>query len=82
MLSPSQCRAARGLIGHTQAQLAKRAGIGLSRLRNFETGRLAVPAEIVAKICAALEAAGVQFIAENGGGEGVRLKAPNRRRGR
>jgi hypothetical protein len=31
-------------------------------------------AETIAKIRAALEAAGVEFIPENGGGAGVRLK--------
>lgn len=35
-----------------------------------------MPAESVAKLRAALEGAGIQFIAENGGGAGVRFKLP------
>ena len=34
-------------------------------------------ASTLAAICAALEAAGVEFIAENGGGPGVRLRKPS-----
>lgn len=38
------------------------------------SGQPAASAEAVAAIRAALEAAGAEFIAENGGGAGVRLK--------
>jgi putative protein kinase ArgK-like GTPase of G3E family len=38
------------------------------------SGELGGRTETVAKIVAALEAAGVEFIAENGGGAGVRLR--------
>lgn len=42
----------------------------------FEAGQSETYAAMRAAIQAALEAAGVQFIAENGGGAGVRLARP------
>jgi DNA-binding transcriptional regulator YiaG len=73
-MSPAQCRAARGLVDLSQADLAAAARIGLSTVRNFEAGR-SVPIENnLAAIRIALEAAGVEFIDENGGGAGVRLR--------
>jgi hypothetical protein len=43
-------------------------------LLRFETGQGETRSETLAAIRAALEAAGVEFIAENGGGAGVRLR--------
>jgi hypothetical protein len=43
-------------------------------VRDFEKGRRVPSANNVAAIRAALESAGVEFIAENGGGAGVRLR--------
>lgn len=60
----------------TQPQLAAAAGFGLSTVVDFEKSRRAMPAESVAKLRAALEGAGIQFISENGGGAGVRFKLP------
>jgi hypothetical protein len=39
-----------------------------------------VSAEARAKLQKALEAAGIEFIDENGGGPGVRLKKPHKKR--
>lgn len=70
---PAQVRAARGLIAWTQDELAQAAHVGLSTVRDFEAGRRQpMPANATA-IRAALEAAGVEFIPEDGSGVGVRL---------
>ncbi|AXS39237.1 XRE family transcriptional regulator [Breoghania sp. L-A4] len=73
-LLPAQCRAARGLIDWSQAQLAQAASVGLSTVRNFETGRSNPVKNNLNAIRTALETAGVEFISGNGGGPGVRLE--------
>jgi hypothetical protein len=74
MIESAQVRAGRALIGWSQAELASGAGLPLAIVELFETsGANKVPAEAVAKMRAALESAGVAFIAKNGGGAGVRL---------
>ncbi len=75
-ISPAQCRAARGLVGMDEAALARAANVSRGTLADFEKSQRAPPAEALAAIRAALEAAGVEFIAENGGGAGVRLQKP------
>ena len=73
-MTPAQSRAARALIGMTQPALAEAASLGLSTVVDFERERRVVAPLSLASIRAALEAAGVEFIPENGGGAGVRLK--------
>ena len=73
-MMPQQSWAARGLLDWSQQELADAASVGLSTVRDFEKGRRAPLAANLAAIRAALEAAGVEFIAENGGGPGVRLR--------
>lgn len=73
-MTPAQARAARGLVGLTQTALASAANLGQSTIIDFERERRVVSAESVAAIRAALEAAGVDFIEENGGGPGVRMR--------
>jgi transcriptional regulator with XRE-family HTH domain len=78
-ITPGQCKAARGLIDMDQALLAKRASVSHNTIIDFETGNRAPGANNIGAIRAALESAGVEFINENGGGPGVRLR--NRRSG-
>ena len=72
--SPAQCRAARGLLDWPQSKLAENAKVGLSTVKGFEGGRSVPVHHNLAAIRAALEAAGVIFVDENGEGPGVKLK--------
>lgn len=73
-LLPQQVRAGRALVDWSQAALARSAGVSLSTVKDFEAGRRdPLPGNLEA-MRSALEAAGVEFIAENGGGPGVRLR--------
>jgi transcriptional regulator with XRE-family HTH domain len=73
-MSPSQCRAARGLLNWSQEGLATKASVSVTTLRNFERGATTPVTNNLAALRTALEAGGVEFIPENGGGAGVRLK--------
>jgi transcriptional regulator with XRE-family HTH domain len=73
-IRPAQCRAGRALLDMTQTQLASLAGLGLSTVVDFERERRQVSATAVEVIRQALSRAGVEFIDENGGGPGVRLR--------
>ena len=74
VLTPEQCRAARGLVGWSQSQLCEIIGIARATLVSFELGDRIPRSENVTAIRDVLERAGVQFIPANGGGPGVRLK--------
>ncbi len=75
MIEAAQVRAARALIGWSQAELANASGLSLSIVERFESGASEnIPSETADKIRAALESAGIAFIPANGGGAGVRLR--------
>jgi transcriptional regulator with XRE-family HTH domain len=80
MITIQQIRAARGLLGWSQSELAKRAGLSLPTIKRVEseTG-LRVSDEARARIQRALEGGGAQFLSENGGGPGVRLRKSHQR---
>jgi len=81
MLTASQCRAARGLLDWTQQELADAALIGVATIRQFE-GNATEPRQATLLVLRqAFEKAGVEFIEENGGGPGVRLRKPQRQKG-
>jgi transcriptional regulator with XRE-family HTH domain len=75
-ISPGQARAARALLGWTQDVLTDAAGIPKRTLARFELGDSLPHRRTVDAIRTALEAAGVEFIPENGGGAGVRMRKP------
>jgi transcriptional regulator with XRE-family HTH domain len=76
-----QLRAARGLLGWSQSELASRAGLSLPTVKRVEAEvGPRVSDEARAKLRRALELGGVEFIAENGGGPGVRLRKRKQRK--
>jgi len=76
MIVGAQIRAARALVRWTVEELAKAAQVGVMTVRRAEAsdGPPSMLPNNMAAIRAALEAAGVEFIPENGGGAGVRLR--------
>lgn len=77
-MTPSQCRMARAALNWSADTLAGAASVSLSTIRNFERGASVPVRHNLAAIRAALESAGVDFIPENGGGPGVRLRSGRR----
>jgi len=79
-VSIRQVKAARSLLAWSQNDLAKASGISEPTIKRLESedGELGGRAETSDAIRAALESAGVEFIAENGGGPGVRLRKAKR----
>jgi transcriptional regulator with XRE-family HTH domain len=73
-LTPAQCRAARALLDLTQSELADGARLGLSTIVDFERSRRQISDDAIGAIRRALEKFGVDFIDENGGGVGLRLR--------
>ncbi len=76
MVEAAQVRAARALIGLSQAKLAETAGVPVAAINALETGAPdSIASEAVDKIRIALETAGAVFIPKDGGGGiGVRLR--------
>jgi transcriptional regulator with XRE-family HTH domain len=79
-ITPGQCKAARALLELTQGDLADAAELGLSTVVDFEKRRRRVSASAIHAIREALAARGVEFIDENGGGPGVRLRKRQQKR--
>jgi hypothetical protein len=73
----AQCRAGRALLNVTVEELARLAVVATDTLVRFENGAELKPRTVDA-IREALEGAGCEFVDENGGGPGVRLKRPTR----
>ena len=76
LITGAQIRAARSLVRLEQAALASQAGVSVPTIKRMEGSDEQVRGsyENVASVISALEAAGVEFIPENGGGAGVRLR--------
>lgn len=74
-MTGNQLKAARALIGWSQAQVAEASGLSIPTVKRAEgQAALSASTEAIAAICSALEAAGVEFIADQGQGVGVRLR--------
>ena len=70
---PVQSRMARAALGRGVRDLASAAKVSPDTVARLERGESLYPRTVEA-IRAALESAGVEFIEENGGGPGVRLR--------
>ena len=75
-------RAARALIRWTALDLARASKVGVATIRRAEVvdGEIPVTLANEAALRRALEAAGIDFIEDDGGGEGVRFRKPRKPR--
>ena len=83
-VSIRQIKAARALLDWSQEQLAIAAEVSIPTIKRLESneGPLGGRNETGEKIQRALQAAGIEFIDENGGGPGVRLHKSSKGKGR
>jgi predicted transcriptional regulator len=81
MITSAQMRAARALLGIDQKALAERAGLSVPTIQRMEAsnGTVRGVVDSLTRVVEALDAAGIELIAEGavsaGGGRGVRLRA-------
>jgi transcriptional regulator with XRE-family HTH domain len=75
-VSIRQIKAARALLAWSQEEMAVAAKVSIPTIKRLEAvdGPLGGRSETGDKIRKALESAGIEFINENGGGPGVRLR--------
>jgi transcriptional regulator with XRE-family HTH domain len=81
-LTSAQIRAARSLIRWSAEDLAERSSLSVATIRRAELtdGETSMTAANDLAVRRALEAAGVEFIDDNGGGVGVRFREVRRER--
>ena len=75
MISSKQIKGARLFLDWSQKDLVRESGLSLptiQRMEKFGVGRSSV--DNVQKLIDTFEAAGIEFIDENGGGPGIRLR--------
>jgi transcriptional regulator with XRE-family HTH domain len=80
MITASQMRAARALLGFDQRELAQCSGLSLPTIQRMEASDEVIRGNVdsLMKLMGGLQAAGIELIAEGAaspsGGRGVRLK--------
>lgn len=77
MITPEQCRMARNALRMSVRSLARISDVTPATITRFETGVSGGRISTRRKLQAALEAAGIEFIPENGGGVGARFRSPD-----
>ena len=75
-VTSAQMRMARAALNWTVRDLADAAGLHRNTINNLEVGRFGGDPKTLELIERVLTKAGIQFIEENGGGSGVRLRKP------
>ena len=82
-LTSQQIRAARALLRWRAQDLARASAVGVATIRRAELAEretsMTAPNDMAVR--RALEIAGVEFIDENGGGSGVRLRKRHQKKG-
>ena len=78
-MTSAQVRMARAALNWTVRDLAAATGLHRNTITNIEVGRYAGDSETLTLIKDVFTDAGVEFIDENGGGAGVRLRKPSSR---
>ena len=83
LVSIRQLKAARALLNWSQEQLAAASGVSVPTIKRLEAqdGSLGGREKTVERILSSIHAAGIEFIDENGGGPGVRLRKRLKSRG-
>jgi len=81
-LTSELIRAARALLRWEQRHLAEASSVSLPTIKRLEAkpGLVVAHGSTMAAIRAALERAGIEFIDENGGGPGLRIRKRSRSR--
>jgi DNA-binding XRE family transcriptional regulator len=77
-VTSAQVKMARAALDWTVRDLAEATGFHRNTINNIEVGRYGGDLVTLQKIEKVLVAAGVEFIDENGGGPGVRLRKRQR----
>ncbi|TXN40651.1 helix-turn-helix transcriptional regulator [Methylobacterium sp. WL30] len=73
-ISGAQCRAARALLDWTREDLARESKVSRATIADYETGKRPARERTTDDLRQALEAGGIEFTPENGGGAGVRFR--------
>ena len=83
ILSSELLRAARALLRWEQRDLAAASSVSLPTIKRLELmpGIMAAHLSTITALRKALEGAGIEFIEENGGGPGIRLRKRQQRKG-
>jgi transcriptional regulator with XRE-family HTH domain len=79
-MKPIQLKMARAAVGWGVRDLAKKAGVTANTVTRIENGADAKQSTMD-RLQHALESAGIEFIEENGGGPGVRLRRRFQKKG-
>ena len=79
MITPRQSKAARALLGWTQAELAEKAELTMDTVSRFEQEKSDTRGQAMISMEAAIREAGIKLLApENGEGEGLRFVSMKR----
>jgi transcriptional regulator with XRE-family HTH domain len=79
-VTSAQVRMARAALNWTVRELAEATSLHRNTISNIETGKYLGDEASLATIERALCRAGIEFIDENGGGPGVRLRKGHRKK--